>query len=55
MIIWIIQKNVEKNQYNAIKITEENDFSSGVHSHATGSGKSWIALEIILKFNKKYP
>jgi len=31
-----------------------NDFKSGIHFHATGTGKSWIALELILAFNKKY-
>ena len=43
------------NQRKAVTISEKNNFSSGVHFHATGTGKSWIALEIILKFNKLYP
>lgn len=43
------------NQTKAIDISLKNDFQSGVHCHATGTGKSWIALELILAFNKKYP
>ena len=30
--------------------TIENDFESGVYFHATGTGKSWIALEILLNY-----
>ena len=40
---------LRKNQKNAIKISLSNNFKSGVHFHATGTGKSWIALELILK------
>ena len=43
------------NQKKAINFTINNDFTSGVHCHATGTGKSWIGLEIMLEFNKKYP
>ena len=43
---------LRKNQKNAIKISLSNNFKSGVHFHATGTGKSWIALELILKYNK---
>ena len=46
--------NLRNNQYQAVKCSKENNFRSGVHFHATGTGKSWIALEIILEFNKKY-
>ena len=28
------------NQIEAIKISKENDFESGIHYHATGTGKS---------------
>ena len=42
------------NQNKAIRESVNNNFMSGVHSHATGTGKSWIALELILEFNKKY-
>ena len=43
---------MRENQKNAINISVNNNFKSGVHFHATGTGKSWIALELILKFNK---
>ena len=43
------------NQCNAVEASVKNNFSSGVHSHATGTGKSWIALELILKYNELYP
>ena len=42
-------------QIQAIDKTISNDFKSGVHCHATGTGKSYIALEIILEYIKKYP
>lgn len=45
---------LRKNQQEAIKISLENDFESGIHFHATGTGKSWIALQLILEFNKKH-
>ena len=41
------------NQNNAIQISVENNFQSGVHNHATGTGKSWIALELLLEYNKR--
>ena len=40
--------SLRPNQLNAVKISSENNFKSGVHFHATGTGKSWISLEIIL-------
>ncbi len=43
------------NQQNAIKTTIRNDFSSGVHAHATGTGKSWIALQLLIEFVTRYP
>jgi len=46
---------LHKNQKNAIQISINNDFKSGIHYHATGSGKSWIAMCILDEFNKKYP
>ena len=46
--------SLRSNQINAVKISNDNDFKSGVHFHATGTGKSWISLEIILNFNKRY-
>ena len=45
---------LRKNQQIAVECSKNNDFSSGVHFHATGTGKSWIALELILEYNKKY-
>ena len=45
---------LRSNQYKAIKESVDNDFESGVHFHATGTGKSWIALELIKEYNKKY-
>ena len=45
---------LRKNQQNAINISLNNDFESGIHFHATGTGKSWIALQLILAFNEKY-
>ena len=47
--------SLRKNQYKAVEYSKINNFDSGVHSHATGSGKSWIALEIILAYHDKYP
>ena len=43
---------LRKNQQIAVECSKNNDFSSGVHFHATGTGKSWIALELILEYNK---
>ena len=43
---------LRKNQINGIEISKQNNFNSGIHFHATGTGKSWIALNIILEFNK---
>ena len=46
---------LRKNQKEAIELSIENDFESGVHFHATGTGKSWIAMNIINEYNKRYP
>ena len=46
---------LRNNQQNAIQVSLNNDFDSGVHFHATGTGKSWIALELILEYQKKKP
>ena len=48
-------KNLRENQLRAVETSIENDFQSGVHFHATGTGKSWIALQLILEYNKRYP
>jgi len=39
----------------AITRTVETEFASGIHSQATGSGKSLVALKIIDEYNKKNP
>lgn len=46
---------LRKNQIDAINKSVENDFKSGIHNHATGTGKSWIAIHIAHQFNIKYP
>ena len=46
--------SLRNNQYQAVTCSKENNFRSGVHFHAAGTGKSWIALEIILEYNRKY-
>ena len=40
------------NQTDAINTSVNNNFKSGVHFHATGTGKSWIGLELITEYNK---
>ena len=46
---------LRKNQELALKTSIENDFESGIHYHATGTGKSIISFEILLAYNLKYP
>ncbi len=46
---------LRKNQRDAIQTSLANDFSSGVHHHATGTGKSWIALQLLLEYHSRYP
>ena len=48
-------EQLRSNQKNAIQTSIDNDFTTGIHYHATGTGKSWIAMYILLKFYKKYP
>tara|TARA_A100001015_G_scaffold312308_1_gene417250 strand:+ start:2866 stop:5754 length:2889 start_codon:yes stop_codon:yes gene_type:complete len=45
---------LRNNQKKAIECSVNNNFKSGVHFHATGTGKSWIALELIYEYNKRY-
>ena len=47
--------NLRDNQKKAINISYENDFESGVHFHATGTGKSLIAMNIITQYNNINP
>lgn len=43
------------NQRDAISASVANNFESGVHFHATGTGKSWIALELLHQFQQANP
>ena len=45
---------LKKNQIDAVNISINNNFESGIHFHATGTGKSWIAMNIIYEYNNKY-
>lgn len=42
------------NQQRGIQSAIDNDFCCGIHSQATGSGKSVMALKIINEYHKKY-
>jgi hypothetical protein len=42
------------NQESAINTSIKNDFQSGVHFHATGTGKSWIAMKLLNEYNSKH-
>ena len=46
---------LRSNQKEAIQISKDNDFTSGIHYHATGTGKSWIAMYLLHEFHTKYP
>lgn len=46
---------LRENQKRAIQVSIENDFESGVHFHATGTGKSHISLQIAIEYHKRYP
>jgi superfamily II DNA or RNA helicase len=46
---------LHKSQQAAIKTSIDNDFASGIHAHATGTGKSWIALQLVLEFHRRNP
>ena len=48
-------QDLRPHQIQAVQHSIENDFESGVHFHATGTGKSWIAMNIIRDYNIKYP
>lgn len=47
--------NLRPNQVKAVELSKDNDYESGIHFHATGTGKSWIAMNIIHNYNLKYP
>ena len=42
------------NQKYAIETSINNNFQSGVHFHATGTGKSWIAMNLVENYNNIY-
>jgi superfamily II DNA or RNA helicase/mRNA-degrading endonuclease RelE of RelBE toxin-antitoxin system len=42
------------NQKYAIETSINNNFQSGVHFHATGTGKSWIAMNLVDNYNNIY-
>lgn len=46
---------LRSNQRKAIQTSIDNDFASGIHFHATGTGKSWIAFHILREFFSRYP
>ena len=46
---------LHNNQIEAIQLSLANDFATGIHFHATGTGKSWIAMMLLLEFNNRYP
>ena len=46
---------LRNNQKEAVKVSISNDFSSGIHFHATGTGKSWTAMLILEAFHQHYP
>ena len=46
---------LRSNQVQAISVSVENNFESGVHFQATGTGKSWIALHLAIQFQKVNP
>ena len=41
-------------QRNAVEESINNGFSSGVHFHATGTGKSWVSFYILAYFLQSY-
>jgi len=43
------------NQRKAVEASIRTNFASGIHFHATGTGKSWIALQILLEFHQRHP
>ena len=50
-----ISPQLRKHQTLAIQTSRENDFESGIHYHATGTGKSWVAMYLLREFYQKYP
>ena len=48
----INSNKLHSSQKKALQDTVKNNFKSGVYFHATGTGKSWISLELIMLYNK---
>lgn len=46
---------LRSNQQNAVQTSVQNNFVSGVHFHATGTGKSWIALQLLQEYITRNP
>ena len=46
--------NLHNNQKYAIQQSINNDFETGIHYHATGTGKSWTAMMILLEYHIRY-
>jgi superfamily II DNA or RNA helicase len=44
--------SLRENQRTAVEASLATNFTSGIHFHATGTGKSWIALELALAFQR---
>ena len=51
----LLKMLLRQNQIDALNISKNNDFESGIHYHATGSGKSWIAMHLLNDYYNKYP
>ena len=41
---------LREHQRNSVQLSIDNDFLSGVHFHATGTGKSWVSFYILAHF-----
>jgi len=46
---------LRENQKKAIETSINNNFESGIHFHATGTGKSHIALSLLFEYHTRYP
>ena len=55
MGVLIADTIMRTNQRKAVDASLQNDFESCVHFHATGTGKSWIALQLLSEFHQRYP
>ena len=48
-------KGFRDNQTDAIITSKNNDFQTGIHCQATGTGKTFIGLKLCNEYTKKYP